>query len=520
MSFTIHHGDCLEVLRDLKSASVHCCVTSPPYFGLRDYGDPGQIGLEPNPEAYVDKLVEVFREVRRVLRDDGTLWLNLGDTYASDGGPGWQGKNGTRSDRRFTGTRNTVGMREQARTAFKGMKAKDLIGIPWRVALALQADGWCLRQEIIWHKPNPLPESVKDRCTKSHEQIFMFCKASWSGSRPPRQMKESDARWLALLIEAEGNIAVRRYTHNRETPQHALQIAVANTDKALLVAAQNLAGRGAILEAKGTNRPIYYLQWTTKEAASLLWDIYPYLFGKKRQAAIGLMLEDRRSNRNKGNCDDIYFKDGRHYRLQAAELEFRDKMWRAVKSLNQHQDIDLSWLVYPKEGSWTTNPYYFDAKAIAEPSTYGAPNSPESIKSPYGQGFTRRGRAAGNKTDKYVETYDSSETEEHRTKAGLMKIADKVWDTRNKRSVWTVSTKPFRDAHFATFPPDLIEPCIKAGISIGGTVLDPFGGAGTTGLVAERLGRNSVLVEMNREYVEMATRRIIADAPLLTEGVQ
>lgn len=132
---TIHNGDCLEVLRTLPDESVHCCVTSPPYWGLRDYGHDGQIGLEEAPEAYVSRLVEVFREVRRVLRSDGTLWLNLGDSYAS---------------------------------------GKQLVGIPWRVAFALQADGWWLRQDLIWHKPNPMPESVRDRCTKAHEYVFLL----------------------------------------------------------------------------------------------------------------------------------------------------------------------------------------------------------------------------------------------------------------------------------------------------------------------------------------------------------
>lgn len=319
MSFTIHHGDCLEVLRDMAPASAHCCVTSPPYFGLRDYGHEGQIGLEPSPEAYVEKLVAVFREVRRVLRDDGTLWLNLGDSYSNLGGPGWQGKNGDRADRRFTGTRDTDAMKSQARVAYTGYKSKDLLGVPWMVAFALRADGWFLRQDIIWAKPNPMPESVRDRCTKAHEYLFLLSKSER---------------------------------------------------------------------------------------------------------------------------------------------------------------------------------YHFDAEAISEESVFGAPNSPSSIKSPYGQGFTRRGRAAG--ADRGT--------------------GEKVYERRNKRSVWTVSTKPFQDAHFATFPPDLIEPCIAAGCPVNGTVLDPFGGAGTTGLVAERMGRNSVMVELNRDYVEMATLRIVGDAPLFTEG--
>lgn len=164
----IENTNCLDYLDTLPEKSIHTCVTSPPYFGLRDYGVDGQIGLEETPEQFVEKMVDVFRKVHRVLRDDGTLWLNLGDSYASVGGPGRQGKTDQRSDRRFTATRESVGMRNVNRTA-GNLKPKDLIGIPWRVAFALQADGWYLRQDIIWHKPNPMPESVTDRCTKAHD---------------------------------------------------------------------------------------------------------------------------------------------------------------------------------------------------------------------------------------------------------------------------------------------------------------------------------------------------------------
>jgi DNA modification methylase len=158
-------GDCIEGLRSLPDASVHCCVTSPPYWGLRDYGHDGQIGLESTPEAYVARMVEVFREVRRVLREDGTVWLNLGDSYAG-GGKGGGGS--------FEGER--PGWTAHGRMDGHGLKPKDLVGIPWRVAFAMQADGWWLRQDIIWAKPNPMPESVRDRCTKSHEYLFLLAK--------------------------------------------------------------------------------------------------------------------------------------------------------------------------------------------------------------------------------------------------------------------------------------------------------------------------------------------------------
>lgn len=335
MTVRILHGDCLEVLRTLPEASVHCCVTSPPYFGLRDYGVAGQIGLEPTPDEFVAKLVAVFREVRRVLRDDGTLWLNLGDSYAAGrggtampaetlaGGVGGKGDVDARRGRlaQVPNGKNPnapIATYQPHRNAGAiGLKHKDLIGIPWRVAFALQGDGWYLRQDIIWHKPNPMPESVRDRCTKAHEYIFLLAKS----------------------------------------------------------------GR-----------------------------------------------------------------------------------------------------------------YYFDADAISEPAV--CPEGPGNLRS------------------KYAEAYEAGD-EKHRTKSGLVDIGPR--ETRNKRSVWTVATQPFKEAHFATFPPALIEPCILAGCPRGGVVLDPFGGAGTTGLVADRHGRDAVLIELNPEYAQMASRRIHSDAPLFAE---
>lgn len=175
---TVHFGDCRDVMRGMidRGERVQMCVTSPPYFGLRDYGVEGQIGLEPSLYDFVDTLVDVFALVWELLEDDGTLWLNLGDSYASNGGAGWQGKNGQRADRRFTASRSSVGMREANRRPPAGLKAKDLMGAPWRVAFALQEWGWYLRQDIVWSKPNPMPESVRDRCTKAHEYIFLLSK--------------------------------------------------------------------------------------------------------------------------------------------------------------------------------------------------------------------------------------------------------------------------------------------------------------------------------------------------------
>mgnify|MGYP000918406209 FL=1 len=292
----IINGDALEELAKIPDGIFNMCVTSPPYWGLRDYGKDGQIGLEKSPEEYIEKLVAIFREVRRTLRDDGTLWLNLGDSYAGSGGMGsWV-------DRKAK--RGMVKINDYYRNKpIKGLKPKDLCMIPARVALALQADGWWLRQDIIWHKPNPMPESVKDRCTKSHEYIFLLSK---------------------------------------------------------------------------------------------------------------------------------------------------NKI------------------------------YYFDADAIKENGTISAGT-----------------KGAKGSEERYSQVGVNSRPPEY-----------KIYDgKRNKRSVWTVPTKPFSEAHFAVFPPDLIVPCILAGCPEGGIVLDPFFGSGTTGEVANRLGRYFCGIELNEKYIEIAQRR-------------
>lgn len=304
----IKQGDAIEVLKIMPEQSVHCCVTSPPYFGLRDYGVEGQIGLERTPEEYVDKLVQVFREVRRVLRDDGTLWLNLGDSY-NGSEMNRSGQHGYKDGRSNRDKRFSVG-------GVEGLKPKDLVGIPWMVAFALRADGWYLRQDIIWYKPNAMPESVKDRCTKAHEYIFLLTKSS---------------------------------------------------------------------------------------------------------------------------------------------------------------------------------KYYYDAEAIKEPI---AASTVERAKSK---------NNASTRKDKGAAQWQSGLTPEQQDK--WYSNIDKN-TVRNKRSVWTVTTKPFKGAHFAVFPPDLIEPCILAGCPVGGTVLDPFAGSGTTLLVATQHHRKSIGIELNPEYVEIAKRRL------------
>jgi len=316
MTIRILTGDCMARLAEMPEASVQCVVTSPPYFGLRDYGQDGQIGLEETPAAYIDKLVSVFREVHRVLRDDGTVWLNLGDSYAANG----ERQTGRNDTERETpggrggsfrgGTRKAYRVSDQA-------KAKDLYMIPARVALSLQADGWYLRSDIIWSKPNPMPESVTDRPTSAHEHVFLLTKSA-------------------------------RYFYDSEA---------------------------------------------VKEAAS-------------------------------------------------------------------------------ETSGWAKQ------------------------------------RAKG------VNTWKYNDTEERKAQTG-QQIHSSTFGTeglRNLRNVWEISSQPYPGAHFAVFPPALAERCIKAGSREGDTILDPFGGAGTTGLVADRLGRHATLIELSPDYAEQARGRIAAEA--------
>jgi DNA modification methylase len=396
VSVRILQGDCRVVLAELPEASVHCCVTSPPYFGLRDYGVAGQIGLEPTPDEFVAELVAVFREVRRVLRDDGTLWLNLGDSYAgswgaqSRGGPPsssstLMGNGHVGGDPKLAGlsaiqiAAHPKGTRTGSIPAGSGLKPKDLIGIPWRVAFALQADGWYLRQDIIWSKPNPMPESVRDRCTKAHEYLFLLSKSERyyfdSNAIAEPSCGDPDAprnRWDTKTYEVPGQKPQKR------------------TGRAQRARAEELAAQHGL----------------TAEHLAAIRAVGITDVGKARVTQDGTGKNDL-----------------------------------AVQALAD------------------------EAKAVLG-------------------GYYREFLIA---------------------------------ETRNKRSVWTVATEAFKEAHFATFPPALIEPCIAAGCHEGGTVLDPFGGAGTTGLVADRLQRSAVLIELNPAYADMARGRIHGDAPLFAD---
>ena len=326
-----HFGDCLTVLRSMPDAMVHTCVTSPPYFGLRDYGHAEQIGLEPTPDEFIGKLVEVFREVRRVLTDDGTLWLNLGDSYNAAGRTG----HGTRQGFKQGTNRASDTGADNCRPSVDSLKPKDLIGIPWRVAFALQEAGWYLRQDIIWHKPNPMPESVTDRCTKAHEYLFLLSKSE-------------------------------RYFFDHD----------------------------AIKEASVTN------------------DL------RRPYGSPGANMLDPRGKQGEGKL-----------RGKGGKNAFR------------------------------------------------------------GQGHFREGEAGpANREGRDMQDVGASES-------------------RNKRSVWTVATQPYSGAHFATFPPELIEPCILAGSRPGDTVLDCFFGSGTTGEVAGNFGRQWIGCELNTDYAPLQRAR-------------
>jgi DNA modification methylase len=329
---TLHHGHALDVARTLETGSVRTIVTSPPYFGLRDYGHDDQLGAEPTVDAYVQNLVTLFRELRRVLTDDGTLWLNLGDSY-SGAGPSGASYDSPSTRARAEGNGMDGNFRVSKRLAERdldysrkkptptsGIPSKNLIGVPWRVAFALQTDGWILRSDIIWAKKNVMPESVTDRPTKAHEYLFLLAKG-------PR--------------------------------------------------------------------------------------------------------------------------------------------------------------------------YYYDAEAIKEPATMKPQR--RLTASPMARGGTGRNDAEEGRNLRSAPTADG--------------------DDRNKRDVWTVATQPFAGAHFAVYPPELIRPCILAGSAPGDTVLDPFSGSGTTGMVATFEGRKYVGIDINAEYLDLSIRTRFAQPTLGIEAV-
>lgn len=366
MTVTILQGDCRALLSDLPDGSVNCCVTSPPYFGLRDYGVDGQIGLEETPDAYVGELVAAFREVRRALSRDGTLWLNLADSYAGggNGGGGSFAQDGLHCA--LTGTDKNKATRHGKRGAGDGIKAKDMIGIPWSVAFALRADGWWLRSAIIWAKPNGMPGSQHDRCTSSYETVFMLSKSAsyWSDfdaiKTPPRE---------STLVRTAQDVQAQAGSHG--------------------------ANGGA--KTNGAMKAVGGLTGSPHGRHSL---------------GEAIPEKERRSDKQRG-----------HSRKHA--------------------------------------------------------------------GFNDR--------------WDAMEKSEQMAKPAMM------------RDVWFVSPASFSGDHFAVMPDEVARRCILAGCPYGGTVLDPFGGVGTTAMVADRLGRDAVLIEMNPKNADQARRRIEGDAGMFAQ---
>ena len=552
----ILQGDARHI--PLRDKSIQCVVTSPPFWGLRDYGVNGQLGLEETPEEYVANLVAVFREVWRVLRDDGTLWLNLGDSYTSGGRETF----GTWQPDSKQATHTAIKDAKRAPQP-PGLKPKDLVGIPWRVAFALQADGWVLRSEIIWNKPNPMPESVADRPTKSHEQLFLFSKARWVGpdSFAFSNISDEDARWLALLFDTEGNIVVKRAHMESGRTTYGLQVAIANTNLGLIEAARRIVGTGSVHERPGKNAPVFYWQISNVQAAELMKRVYPFLIIKQRQARLGIYIQ---SLFEVSRIERLTTEGRLRGRTRSEKhTELLERCWGTMKALNHFGTPDLSWVPEPVFGRWDSQPYYYDTEAVKESCESGPSDVRKMLES--------LPRVGG----KHKLLDDPLSKASANTNIGQKRSVGSP-NGRNRRSVWTIATEPYSGAHFATFPRKLVEPCILAGTSARGCcaacgapwerviqrdilpppdrihnnpfkhdamttqgegrttlrnlvenrtldwrptctcgastypciVLDPFVGSGTTVAVAESLGRRGIGIELKAEYLTLANNRL------------
>jgi DNA modification methylase len=552
MTIRILQGDCRDVLRTLPDASVHACITSPPYWGLRSYlpaGHPDkakEIGSEPTLQQWVDTMVEVFREVRRVLRDDGTLWLNLGDSYAGGGGGNYsKSEKQTAHGQHITNEHNRRGWLEA-----NALKPKDLVGQPWRVAFALQ-------------------------------------QPYYAG-----QIKSAmDREWLAAMVDAEGCFFIHKRAagttsyakferadgstanYERKADTFGAGLEVCNTSLAIIERIQRIVGTGTIASQSpeaNTRRKQTIYRWRVgpNEARRLARELYPHLVAKQHQARLlfgcpssGASAEaafQALKGLHRGTPTDVdfpappsMFEPGWYLRQELIwgkknpmPESIRDRFTKA------HEQVFL----LTKSAT-----YYFDADAVQEPVEGGA-----------------HARRPGNKAHSAAALYAGGD-ESHRTKGGLVAYAERMrhgaardigvghnarprkavpnegvgrrqgppgnpaerkladpgsgtknngsFDeamavmptTRNPRSVRWLASEPFKGSHYATYPPELIEPFILAGCPEGGTVLDPFGGSGTTGLVADRLHRGAILIDLDERNGPMARARITGDAPLFAE---
>jgi DNA modification methylase len=407
----IHIGDCLEILPTLPAESVQCCVTSPPYYGLRDYGVDGQFGLEKTPEEYVEKLVAVFREVRRVLRDDGTVWLNLGDSYASGKGTCYNPGGGFSSlgkERKEAGA-HPLDRGNKSTLKASGLKPKDLIGIPWRVAFALQADGWWLRSEIIWAKANPMPESVIDRPTKSHEQIFLLSKST-------RYFYDS---WAVKEPCLSGPSDIKKMTESLARIGGKHKELIDPLSKAS--STTNIGHKRAVGNPSGRNR-------------RSVWDINTVPFPGSHFAVFPPVIPEiciKAGTSEKGCCPEC------------------GSPWERVTTKGE-----------PIQQHW-------------------APGTQEKIDKAQG-------------------------------KHGVSSVMNTGFTTPQITTGWRPTCMCGEYGPCATDDPTHLPP-------IPCTVLDPFSGAGTTGMVAERLDRKYIGIELNPDYVAIGEARIESAAlPLFT----
>jgi DNA modification methylase len=445
MAVQIIIGDVRERLKDLADGSVHCVVTSPPYLGLRDYGVAGQIGLEATPAAFVAQMVAVFQEVRRVLRTDGTLWLNLGDSYAGSGArsPNIQ-ENGDLSYR--AGGQNTRGL---------GFKPKDMMGIPWRVAFALQDDGWYLRQDIIWHKPNPMPESTFDRCTKAHEYLFLL-------SKVPRYYFDNEA----IKEPVSGN------THARKAGPNSLQ----NRDqtpiskKVPAVTPKSAAPGSGIKANESFHAATGDIVGTTRNKRSV-WTIATAPFTEAHFATFPPALVEPcvMAGTSACGCCPTCLTG-----------------WGRVVSRSRSNE----------SGS---------GRAGNNPAGKGGPNAQHA-------GTIDDIRNGPVITTETIGWYPSCQC------AGQPPLP--MYPERPDRQD-AIETNQWRAA-CARIDAERAVICkgLETVPTVPAVVLDPFGGAGTTGLVADRLQRNAILIELNPEYAAMARRRIDGDAPLFAMAAE
>lgn len=475
----ILQGHVLDILRSLPDESVQCVVTSPPYWGLRDYkieaqdwGDwRGSLGLEPTPELFVKHIVEIFREVQRVLRSDGCIFVNLGDSYASGKGTCFNPGGGSSSlgqNRKMEGA-HPLNKGNKSTLEDSGLKPKDLCGIPWRVARALQEPYYTGR--------------IKN---------------------------EADRIWLAAMIDGEGCMFIHKRKigqsngqgYERKSDSYGAGLEVANVHLSIIERCQKITGMGSICRVeresrnKHRNIPLYRWNMRSNQCREVVREIYPYLVGKQHEARLLLGCPSSGPDAEKAHASLIALHNARE-----ATIDFP-----APESLYEpgfYLRSDIVWSkLNPMPESVTDRPtkaheylflltksakYFFDQEAVREPTENRVVQKPAGWNQGNGRHDTINGR------------YEKDGT--------VAEISG-----RNLRSVWTIATQPFPEAHFATFPEAIPEKCIKAGSKIGDVVLDPFFGAGTVGLVAEKLNRKWIGIELNPEYCEMAKKRILKKA--------